>query len=57
MTGQFYVLRATRMPAILTENGFYNNRFELPIMITDAFKDQVAEAHVQAILEVDRDGI
>ncbi len=57
VTGQFYVLRATRMPAILTENGFYNNRFELPIMVTEAFKDQVAEAHVQAILEVDRLGL
>lgn len=57
VTGQFYVLRATRMPAILTENGFYNNRFDLERMLTDEFRQQVADAHVQAILEVDRDGI
>ncbi|MEM9525243.1 MAG: N-acetylmuramoyl-L-alanine amidase [Bacteroidota bacterium] len=57
VTGQFYVLRATRMPAILTESGFYNNRFDLPIMLTDEFRQQVANAHVQAILEVDRNGL
>ena len=57
VTGQFYVLRATRMPAILTENGFYNNRFDLEIMLTDAFRQQVADAHVDAILEVEENGI
>jgi N-acetylmuramoyl-L-alanine amidase len=57
VTGQFYVLRATRMPAILTENGFYNNRFDLPIMLTDAFRQTVANAHVAAITEVERDGV
>ncbi len=57
VTGQFYVLRATRMPAILTENGFYNNRFDLEIMLTDAFRQSVADAHVAAILEVDREGL
>ncbi|OAV44744.1 N-acetylmuramoyl-L-alanine amidase [Lewinella sp. 4G2] len=57
VSGQFYVLRATRMPAILTENGFYNNRFELPLMLTPAFRQQVADAHVAAILEIDRDGL
>ena len=57
VTGQFYVLRATRMPAILTENGFYNNRFDLEIMLTDEFRQQVADAHVAAIMEVEREGI
>ena len=57
VTGQFYVLRATRMPAILTENGFYNNRFELPLMLTDSFRQQVAEAHVAAIIEVETFGL
>ena len=55
--GQFYVLRATTMPAVLTESGFYNNRLELPLMLTDAFRKRVAEAHVLAILEVERVGI
>lgn len=57
VTGQFYVLRATRMPAILTENGFYNNRFDLEAMLTDEFRQAIADAHVAAILEVDRDGL
>lgn len=57
VTGQFYVLRATRMPAILTENGFYNNRFDLEIMFTDEFRQQVADAHVAAIMEVEENGI
>lgn len=57
VTGQFYVLRATRMPAILTENGFYNNRFDLEIMLTEAFRQQVADAHVEAIMEVEANGI
>ena len=57
VSGQFYVLRATRMPAILTENGFFNNRFELPLMLTPAFRQQIADAHVEAILEVDREGL
>lgn len=55
--GQFYVLRASRMPAILTENGFYNNRIELPLMLTDAFRQQVADAHVSAILEIEASGL
>ena len=45
------------MPAILTENGFYNNRFDLEIMLTDTFRQQVADAHVAAILEIERNGI
>lgn len=57
VTGQFYVLRATRMPAVLTENGFYNNRFDLQAMLTDEFRQAVADAHVAAILEVDREGL
>lgn len=57
VTGQFYVLRATRMPAILTENGFYNNRFDLEVMLTEAFRQQVADAHVAAIMEIEQNGI
>lgn len=56
-SGQFYVLRKTQMPAILTENGFYNNRLELPLLMTDAFREQVALAHVKAILEIEANGL
>jgi N-acetylmuramoyl-L-alanine amidase len=57
VTGQFYVLRATRMPAILTENGFYNNRFDLERMLTEEFRQTVADAHVAAIMEIEREGL
>ncbi|MTB51558.1 N-acetylmuramoyl-L-alanine amidase [Lewinella sp. W8] len=57
VTGQFYVLRATRMPAVLTENGFYNNRFDLEQMLTEDFRQRVADAHVAAIMEIEREGL
>lgn len=57
VTGQFYVLRATRMPAILTENGFFNNRFEVLELMKDSVRQQIADAHVMAIQEIERDGL
>lgn len=55
--GQFFILRATRMPAILTENGFYNNRFEVLQLIRDDVRQDIADAHVEAILEIERNGL
>lgn len=55
-TGQFYVLRHTAMPAILTENGFYNNRLEVAELVKDKVRQQIADAHVAAILEVESQG-
>jgi N-acetylmuramoyl-L-alanine amidase len=57
VTGQFYVLRATRMPAILTENGFFNNRFEVLELLKEEVKEQIADAHVLAIREIESNGI
>ncbi|TXF91474.1 N-acetylmuramoyl-L-alanine amidase [Neolewinella aurantiaca] len=57
VTGQFYVLRATRMPAVLTESGFYNNRYDLERMLTPEFRQAVADAHVAAILEIEENGL
>lgn len=56
-TGQFQVLTETEMPAQLTEGPFYNNRRELELLKRDDFRQQWTEAHVQAILEMERDGI
>jgi N-acetylmuramoyl-L-alanine amidase len=55
--GEFYVLRATRMPAILTENGFFNSRHDLPLMATEAFRQSIADAHVAAIMEIEKNGL
>ncbi|MEL6968520.1 MAG: N-acetylmuramoyl-L-alanine amidase [Bacteroidota bacterium] len=54
---QFYVLRKTRMPAVLTENGFYNNRFEALDLMKEEVREQVADAHVAAIVEIEENGI
>ena len=53
---QFYVLTETVMPAILTENGFYNNRDEIELLFTPEFRQKIADAHVQAILKIERSG-
>jgi len=54
---KFYVLRKTTMPAILTENGFFSNKAQCEQMLSMEYRDKVAEAHVQAILEIEKDGI
>ncbi len=54
---QFYVLKKTKMPAILTENGFYNNENQVKAMQQDSVRQMIAEAHVRAILEVEAQGI
>lgn len=51
--GQFYVLRNTNMPAILTECGFYNNIRECRLMLQKETTDMFAEAHVDAIKELE----
>ena len=54
---RFYVLRKTTMPAILTENGFFSNKTQCEQMLSIEYRDKVAEAHVQAILEIEKDRI
>ena len=52
--GQFYVLRETKMPAILTENGFYNNKEEAAELMKKEVRQKIADAHVAAILEIEK---
>ena len=52
----FYVLHYTAMPAIVTENGFYSNEEECRLMLTSEFQEMVAQAHVEAILEIESNG-
>jgi len=56
-TNQFYVLRNTRMTAVLTENGFYNNKAQCIELLKDEVKDRIAAAHVDAIMEIEKKGI
>ncbi|GAB4420728.1 MAG: hypothetical protein OHK0039_34670 [Bacteroidia bacterium] len=52
----FYVLRNTNMPAILTENGFYTDRTETALLMTDEIRQRIADAHVAAILHIEQHG-
>jgi len=53
----FYVLRKTNHPAILTENGFFNNPEEFELMMSQSFRHQVAQAHAEAIMEIERGSV
>ena len=54
---QFFVLRKTRMTAVLTENGFYNNEQQAADLMKDSVRQKIADAHVAAILEVEKNGL
>lgn len=45
----FYVIKNTSMPAVLTENGFYSNESQCKEMMTPEFQHKVAEQHFNAI--------
>ena len=48
----FYVLKNTVMPAVLTENLFYDNLEDCEIMKSEAGIEALARVHVEAIKEV-----
>ncbi len=52
----FFVLRETSMPAVLTENGFYTHRDECQLMMNPDVQQIIADAHVAAILEIEQNG-
>lgn len=57
-TGQnFYVLKYTSMPAVLTENGFFNNRIEGRMMLSSYYRRKIADAHVEVIMRIENNGI
>ena len=51
---QFYVLRKTDCPAILTENFFMDRYVDAKLMLSDEGQERIANAHVEAILEIER---
>jgi N-acetylmuramoyl-L-alanine amidase len=52
-----YVLLKTTMPAILTENGFYNNKKEVLELMKPSVRQIIADAHVAAIMQIEKEGI
>ncbi len=54
----YYVLKYTKMPAILTENFFMDNEKECKeYLMTQSGRDRIAKAHLNAILEIEKKGI
>jgi len=55
-TANFYVLRKTSMPAVLTECGFYTNKEECEYLLSNEGVNAVAKAHFEAIKEIEENG-
>ena len=53
----FYVLKYTKMPAVLTENGFMTNLKEAEIIMSDKGRKKLAQSHLEAIQEVNERGL
>ncbi len=53
---QFYVLRKTDCPAILTENFFMDRYEDAKLMLSNEGQERIANAHVEAILEIEKKG-
>ncbi len=49
-TEDFYVLRNTKMPAVLIEHGFYTNETEVQKLLSPTFREQCAQANARGIL-------
>lgn len=48
----FHVLRESKMPAILTENGFIDHPEDAKLMKQAAWREKVAAAHVEGLVEI-----
>lgn len=54
----FYVLTHTRMPAVLTESFFMDNKDEcIRYLMSRDGRDRIARAHFDAIMTIEREGV
>lgn len=56
-TANFYVLKYTSMPSVLTENGFMTNLKEAEVLMSDEGSYQLSLAHFKSIQEVTERGL
>lgn len=47
----FYILKNSKCPAVLTENFFYDNKNDLKYMVSDEGVQTVVRTHVEALLD------
>jgi N-acetylmuramoyl-L-alanine amidase len=50
----FYVLKNTAMPAILSENFFMTNEAECRLLMSDVGRDRIAKIHFEMIQELEK---
>ena len=48
----YYVLKHTKMPAVLMEYGFMDSKTDAPVILTDGYAKKVAYATMEAIAQV-----
>ena len=53
--GEFWIIRKSSMPAVLTESGFYTNPEQREEMLTPKCQRRIAKAHVSAIKKIIND--
>lgn len=53
----FYVLKNTNMPAVLTENLFYDNEKDCEFMLSEKGRQAIADLHIQAVKSICESGI
>jgi len=53
----FYVLRKTHMPAVLSENGFMTNFDDATALLDPGVRRQIAAAHWSMIQEIEKNGL
>ena len=56
-SANFYVLKYTKMPSVLTENGFMTNLKEAEVLMSDEGSYKLSLAHFDAIKEVEERGL
>ena len=53
----FYVLRKTHMPAILSENGFMTNLHDANALVEPETRESIANAHFAMMQEIEENGL
>lgn len=49
--GNYFVLRKTKMPAVLLELGFMDSQTDVPVILTDSYAQACARAIVEALVK------
>lgn len=52
-TARFKILRDSKCPAILSEEGFFTNKEEALLLMRDDIRQRIADAHIKMILELE----